>query len=273
VSNLAQRFITGFFGVSIMVGCILWNATSFCLLMLFISLASLNEFYHLSEKSDIRPQKYLGLITGACVFLAISIFSNFVFNSDFQVQLLFVPLAFCIFIAELYRKTEKPFDNIAWTLLGIFYIPFSLALFTWIPVNSIFGGYKPHIVLGYFIILWSDDTGAYFIGKSLGKHKLFEKHSPKKTWEGTFGGIAAAFLAAFIVSHFYADLTLIQWCIITIIIIVTGTWGDLVESMFKRSITIKDSGTILPGHGGFLDRFDGVFISAPFVFTYLKLFP
>jgi phosphatidate cytidylyltransferase len=273
LSNLTQRFITGFFGVSIMVGCILWNATSFCLLMLFISLVSLNEFYHLTEKNGIRPQKYLGLITGACLFFAVSIFSNFIFHSGFNVQLLFIPLAFSIFMAELYRRTQNPFNNIAWTLLGIFYIPFSLALFTWLPVYSIHELYQPHIVLGYFIILWVDDTGAYFAGKSLGRRKLFERHSPKKTWEGTFGGIASAYLVTLIVAHFFTDLTLLQWCLITAIIIVTGTLGDLVESMFKRSISLKDSGAILPGHGGFLDRFDGVFISAPFVFTYLKLFP
>jgi phosphatidate cytidylyltransferase len=270
VSNLAQRFITGIIGVAIMISCILWNATSFCLLFLFISVASLREFYQLSSKADISPQKYLGLITGICLFLGISIFSNKVYN-NFNLQMLFIPFAFAIFIAELYRKKENPFNNIAWTLLGIFYIPFSLALFTWISMPDFFGGYKPHIILGYLFILWAGDTGAYFAGRNLGKHKLFERHSPKKTWEGSIGGALASFILAFIVSKYFTELSLIDWLAVATIIIVTSTLGDLAESMFKRSIQIKDSAAVLPGHGGFLDRFDGIFISAPFVFTYMQL--
>jgi phosphatidate cytidylyltransferase len=271
VSNLALRFITGFFGVAIMVACILWSAASFCLLFLFISLASLNEFYKLSQKAGIRPQKYLGLVTGLAVFLGVSIFSNKVLQPALILQILFIPLAFAIFIAELYRKTENPFNNIAWTLLGIFYISLSLALFTWVPFTDLFGEYKPHIVLGFFIILWAGDTGAYFAGMNLGKRKLFERHSPKKSWEGSIGGALASFIAAYIISIYFTELPLIHWLAITVIIIVAGTLGDLVESMLKRSIEIKDSGGVLPGHGGFLDRFDGVFIAAPFVFTYLKI--
>jgi phosphatidate cytidylyltransferase len=271
VSNLALRFITGFIGVAIMAGCILWGAAPFCLLFLFISLASLHEFYTLSEKSGVRPQKYLGLVTGLTVFLAVSIFSTTVTRYDFYPQLLFIPFAFSIFIAELYRNSEKPFNNIGWTLLGIFYIPFSLALFTWISFTNIFTGYEPGFILGFLIILWAGDIGAYFIGIKFGKHRLFERHSPKKTWEGSFGGAIASFLAAFLVSTYFDVMPLIHWMVVTAIIIVTSTLGDLVESMFKRSIEIKDSGSALPGHGGFLDRFDGIFISAPFVFTYLKI--
>ena len=271
MSNLAQQFITGFFGVSIMVGCILWNAVSFSLLMLFISIISLNEFYSLSAKSGVKPQKYLGLLVGIFVFTGVSVFNNFVLNGNINLQLLFIPLVFTIFIAELYRKTETPFNNIAWTLLGILYIPLSLALFTWVSVTDVFSGYKPHIILGYLIILWSGDTAAYFVGVNLGKRKLFERHSPKKTWEGSIGGAVTSLLVAFLISKYFTELSLLQWMGVAAIIIVASTLGDLVESMFKRSIALKDSGSILPGHGGFLDRFDGVFISAPFVFFFLRL--
>jgi phosphatidate cytidylyltransferase len=270
VSNLAKRFITGFFGVSIIVGATLWGAESFSLLFLFIALASLIEFYNLAERAGISPQKFLGLCTAVWIFFAVSIFSNYLYRMSLGFQVIFVPLMFCIFIAELYRKKEKPFNNIAWTMLGLIYIPLSLALFTWVPIYA--DGYHPQIALGFFIILWSGDTGAYFVGTKLGRHRLFERHSPKKTWEGSAGGALVSLLAAYIVSVFYTDLSIIHWFAIAAIIIVVSTFGDLVESMFKRSIEIKDSGEVLPGHGGFLDRFDGVFISAPFVFVYLKLF-
>jgi phosphatidate cytidylyltransferase len=270
VSNLAQRFITGFFGVAIIVGATLWSVESFSLLFLIISLAALTEFYNLAERTGISPQKYLGLCTAVWVFIGISVLSNLSSTLSHALQMVFVLFLFSIFIAELYRKKENPFNNIAWTLLGLIYIPFSLALFTWIPVNA--DGYQPQIALGYFIILWSGDTGAYFIGRQFGKHKLFERHSPKKTWEGSVGGALASLLAAYIISINYLQLSVIHWFAMAAIIIVVSTFGDLVESMFKRSIHIKDSGEVLPGHGGFLDRFDGVFISAPFVFVYLKLF-
>jgi phosphatidate cytidylyltransferase len=271
LTNLAQRTITGAIGVAIVVACTLWNATAFTLLMLFISIASLFEFYTLAEKKGIKPQKYLGLLAGVFLFLSTSILPNHFQGSNLELQLFFIPLAFAIFIAELYRKAEDPFSNIAWTLLGIVYIPFSLAVFTWISVIDIFSGYQPQIILGFFIILWTGDTGAYFAGKQFGKHKLFERHSPKKTWEGSIGGALSSLLAAWISSIYFTEMPMLHWMAIACIIIVTSTFGDLAESMLKRSIRIKDSGIVLPGHGGFLDRFDGVFISAPFVFTYLKI--
>jgi phosphatidate cytidylyltransferase len=146
-----------------------------------------------------------------------------------------------------------------------------LALFTWISVHDFFGGYKPHIILGYFLILWTGDIAAYFVGINLGRRKLFERHSPKKTWEGSIGAAITSLLVAFFVSKYFTELPLFQWLGMAVIIIVAGTFGDLVESMFKRSISLKDSGGALPGHGGFLDRFDGVFLSAPFVFAFLKM--
>jgi phosphatidate cytidylyltransferase len=272
VSNLALRFITGFIGVAIMMGCILWNEISFSLLFLGISMLSLNEFYNLTLKSGVKTQKVMGLIAGAFVYLTLSFFySSAEKIIGFEFGLLFIPLTFLIFFIELYRKTENPFNNIAWTLTGIFYIPFSLALFTWISVHDFFGGYKPHIILGYFLILWTGDIAAYFVGINLGRRKLFERHSPKKTWEGSIGAAITSLLVAFFVSKYFTELPLFQWLGMAVIIIVAGTFGDLVESMFKRSISLKDSGGALPGHGGFLDRFDGVFLSAPFVFAFLKM--
>jgi phosphatidate cytidylyltransferase len=126
--------------------------------------------------------------------------------------------------------------------------------------------------MGFLIILWSNDTGAYLSGRALGRTKLFERISPNKTWEGFIGGVLLAMGVAFGLSYWFGTLTKLEWVMIAAIIGIFGTLGDLVESMLKRSLGIKDSGSILPGHGGFLDRFDGLLIAAPLVYILLTLF-
>jgi phosphatidate cytidylyltransferase len=127
-------------------------------------------------------------------------------------------------------------------------------------------------VIGVFVILWSNDSGAYLAGRLFGKRKLFERISPKKTWEGFFGGAIIALVASFFYWKFTESLSMDQWLCIAVIIATTGTLGDLVESLFKRSIAIKDSGSLIPGHGGFLDRFDGLLLSMPFILTFIKFY-
>lgn len=185
---------------------------------------------------------------------------------------------------KLYKKGEhKPFTNIAFTFLGIFYIAVPLALLNHVVFDTAHPEWKPdniyffQIILGILLILWATDTGAYFAGTFLGKHKLFERISPKKTWEGFLGGAVLAAVIACVFNLILRNygmsyLSLVDWVVITVIIVIGGTFGDLVESLLKRSIEIKDSGSSLPGHGGFLDRFDGLFISAPFVVAYLEIF-
>jgi phosphatidate cytidylyltransferase len=171
----------------------------------------------------------------------------------------------------LYKRGErKPFTNIAFTFLGVIYVavPFSL-LHVFILRNGV---YSYQILLGCLFLLWASDTGAYFAGVRYGKTKLFERVSPKKSWEGSMGGALAALMMAFVLAFVFQDLPPWQWHVIAVIIVVAGTYGDLVESLFKRSIAIKDSGSSLPGHGGFLDRFDGLLLSAPFIATFLNIF-
>lgn len=259
-----------------MVAAIAWNEYSFSALFLFITIMSMWEFYSWCEKNEMQPQKYLGILIGVMIYVLYSRFMNSVYflNIILVIPVAILPLVFSIFIRELFRKSEIPFVNIAITILGIVYLAVPMALMSLISASSpteATGGYHAHIILGYLFIVWASDTGAYFAGVNLGKHKLFERISPKKTWEGVIGGAFFALIIAWIISKYYTDLSLIDWVIITCIIVVAGTLGDLVESMFKRSIHIKDSGNVLPGHGGFLDRFDAFFISSPFVFTYLQL--
>jgi len=256
-----------------MIWMIMWNEYSFAGLFLFVSIVSQLEFYSLATTAEVKPQKWMGLIGGMTFYILVISFSSsnmdVVLSAFGRIPLTMIPLFFLIFIIELYRKSQQPFVNIGYTLLVIIYIPFTLALLSLMAKGSNDKVFHPQIVVHYFFILWASDIGAYFAGRKFGKHKLFERISPKKTWEGSIGGAVLAFIVAHFVSHHDKILARVDWLIITAIIIVFGTFGDLVESMFKRSIQIKDSGSILPGHGGFLDRFDGLFISSPFVFTYL----
>ena len=138
--------------------------------------------------------------------------------------------------------------------------------------NGAFGTeYNYEILIGYFFVLWANDTGAYLVGRKLGRTKLFERISPKKTWEGSMGGLFFGLLLGYVNSLLFTGLGTLTWMSLALIIVLFGSLGDLVESLFKRSLGIKDSGKILPGHGGVLDRFDGIFISAPMVYTFLKV--
>jgi phosphatidate cytidylyltransferase len=177
-----------------------------------------------------------------------------------------------IFFIKLYKaKDEKPFKNIAYTFLGIIYVALPFALLTVLAFIQN-DTYDPNIVLGCLFLLWASDSGAYFAGTKFGKTKLFERVSPKKSWEGSVGGLIAAMGVAYIISLYYTNYAPWQWFSIGFIIVVAGTYGDLVESLFKRSMNIKDSADTIPGHGGFLDRFDGLLLSIPFIITFLKLF-
>ncbi|HKR05655.1 MAG TPA: phosphatidate cytidylyltransferase [Bacteroidia bacterium] len=281
MSNLLQRTITGIIFIAVVIGSIVLSPLAFCILFLFITLLSVLEFYKMVSAEEIKPQIIFGAIIASLIFIYFSYLKQTVYRLDwasdlaitFKIPALIALLYFMIFIFELFRKSQRPFINIALTITGIIYVAVPFSLFISIGVNSdADGNYQPHIALGYLFLLWANDTGAYVFGSKFGKHRLFERISPKKTWEGSIGGAASALLIAYIISLFYTDLQLKDWMVMALIIVIAGTLGDLVESMLKRSLNIKDSGSIFPGHGGMLDRFDGLLLSAPFVFFYLFLF-
>lgn len=264
---MKTRSITGLLFVIVMVASMLLGAYIFASFYVLLSLFCLTEFLSLIKKASIKPQKTWAYLAAVIIFSAI-ILPHFVsFNPKWS--FLLIPVLLGFFIAELYQKSKHPFNNIAFSFLSVIYavLPF-VAFFS---IAFISGAYNFHLALGFFMMLWANDTGAYLFGIKFGKHRLFERHSPKKSWEGFFGGIFTSVLVAYIISHFYQDYALIHWIIMALIISCFGTLGDLVESMFKRSIDVKDSGSILPGHGGLLDRFDGLLLSAPLVFVYLYL--
>ena len=174
---------------------------------------------------------------------------------------------------ELYNKKDEPFFNITHTMFPILYValPFGLLILA----NNLFPdyhkGYHAELILGFYFALWSNDTGAYLFGKAFGKHKLFERISPNETWQGSIGGAISAISVSIITGYFFDSLPTWRWVGIGLIISIFGSMRDLVESLFKRSMMVKDSGNIMPGHGGILDRFDGLLIASPFVFVFLLL--
>ena len=229
------------------------------------------EFYGLIEKAGAHPNKPLSLIAGILLFLTLSLRGSGYY--DEKVLLLNIPMLFILIIAELWRIREKPFENIAYSVLGVLYISLPLGLMTFffnpaVPSGPLHYG----TALGYLFILWTSDTAAYLVGSLLGKHHLFERISPKKSWEGSIGGALFALLISYGISFIFTGHSAKEWLLIALLIIIFGTLGDLSESLLKRSLNIKDSGNILPGHGGILDRFDAVLVSVPFVFVFLTLF-
>ncbi|PJA07281.1 MAG: phosphatidate cytidylyltransferase [Flavobacteriales bacterium CG_4_10_14_0_2_um_filter_32_8] len=270
---MLTRTITGTLFILIIVAGIYFNSTLTLLLFTLIVLLAIDEFYGLVKKSkNLKPLRFLGTVTGACLMLILGL----LIQQNIESKLVMIPvvLMFLVFIVELFRKNETPFVNIAYTLLGIFYsvIPFTMLFHLGFYNNAEFtNDYSYQLILGFFILLWTNDTGAYLSGRYFGKHKLFERISPKKTWEGSIGGGILTISIASVLSIYFTHLTLINWIIISILIAVFASLGDLVESMLKRSLGVKDSGKILPGHGGILDRFDGLLLSVPFVYSYLQL--
>lgn len=271
MSNLAKRTLTGIVFVVLIVGSVILEPYLFALLFLCITAMGLWEFYTLVEKAGIFPNKLAGTLSGMFLFgsnamISMNLAGREILMGNFV-------LVFMIFLLELYRKIPNPFTNIAFTFFGILYVALPFSLLNFFPNPAFLPGVHHHsLLLGFFFLVWVNETGAYIVGSAFGRHRLFQRISPKKSWEGVFGGAVFALVTALVLSRFYTHVMQIDWIIIAGIVVIFSTYGDLFESMFKRSIDAKDSGRLLPGHGGILDRFDGVIMAAPFVFLYLTMF-
>lgn len=268
-NNVTQRIITGFLGILLVVFAVHGGEWSYFGLFLGICILTQLEFYKLTGLDGMLPLKSMGTFAGASLYCVSFLVERGTLDATYY--LLIFPITASIFFIKLYKKSDKkPFTNIAYTLCGIFYVAVPFTLLNIIAFSR--GTYSFQIVLGILSLFWASDTGAYFAGVRFGKTQLFARVSPKKSWEGSIGGAVTALAAALIFSYFYSDLLTWQWIVVGAIIVITGTYGDLVESLFKRSIAIKDSGSGLPGHGGFLDRFDGLLLSSHFILIFLKIF-
>lgn len=246
------------------------NQWTFLVLMAMLLILGLLEFYRLISVGENAPQKVMGLTIGISLCAITYLITVRILTVESLALLL--PLTFLVFIFEMYRKQEKPFLNIASTMLGVIYlaVPVSMMIvMAFMPAEDSGITYHGGLLMGCILHIWANDTGAYFVGSRFGKNRLFERISPKKSWEGFFGGLALSIAAAWLNHRLFAELALYEWIAVAVLMSVFGTLGDLVESMLKRSINIKDSGTLFPGHGGILDRFDALLVGIPFVCCYL----
>ncbi len=293
MSNFRQRAISAVVFVSVMLLGLFFNETSFMLLFALAAFGCLWEFVGLTLDGNEKRllKQIIALIIAVPIYFWNWFFSGYQiipletdflrinFESDFLVKL-FTPAFFGILVLELFLKSAKPFSNVSHILFGIFYTVLPFCLLGTIAVSPIEVppqysstlrfSFSPNVVAGMVFLTWANDTGAYIFGSKLGKTLFFPRISPKKTWEGTIGGVLMCMLMGFVISHFFKEISLVDWIVVGAIVAIFGTLGDLVESMLKRSVGVKDSGSILPGHGGFLDRFDAFLFAIPFVFFYLS---
>jgi phosphatidate cytidylyltransferase len=268
--NIAVRIIAGAIFVGLLLGGILINEYAFCIVLSLITVLSLFEFYSLIEKSVTVPVTRVWNILGG-FFLFTGSFYYYISGSAI---LLFIPYTIYIlvlFISELYLKRSDPIRSLAYSLLGQIYIavPFSLTnylVFAYEP-----GSYHYVYIMALLVFIWVNDSFAYLAGVAFGKHRLFERISPKKSWEGFAGGAIASIGSSLAFAHFFSNLSVAAWLGFAAVTIVFGTWGDLFESLIKRTLGVKDSGNMIPGHGGILDRFDSTILAIPAVCLYLIL--
>ena len=274
MKNFFTRAITGVLFVVVLVGSILYSPISFGILFALIAALSVNEFCHLMNQSGTATlNRSITSLGGAFFFLALMTYC--IGGADSRVFLPYLGLLLYLMIAELYLKRPNPLANWACTMMSQMYVALPFALlnvlaFQQSPADGSVS-YNPILPLALFVFIWLSDTGAYCVGSLLGKHRLFERISPKKSWEGSVGGGLLSIASSLLFAHWFPFLGVWQWAGLAAVIVVFGTWGDLTESLMKRHLGIKDSGHILPGHGGMLDRFDSALLAIPAAVLYLYL--
>ena len=277
LTNMIVRAFTGVLFVTIMVTCF-FHPIAMVFLFALITCLSLWEYSGLVNNiEDVTINRFISTVAGVYLFLAIS-----AVNSGFvQTNAVFMPYLLTIiylFVSELYTKNKNAVHDLSYTMLGQMYVALPLSMINVLAFRTATDGnihFYYLLPLSVFIFLWTSDTGAYCVGSLFGKHKLFPRISPAKSWEGSIGGGVLVLVAAFLVSLLdqnhgnLSGLNTLQWLGLGLVVTISGTWGDLVESLIKRTLGIKDSGTILPGHGGMLDRFDSSLLAIPASAVYI----
>jgi phosphatidate cytidylyltransferase len=270
MKNFIQRAITGLIFVAVLIGCIIGSPLSFGVLFCIISAMATAEFCNL-----MNQQEGVKMNRNICVLGSMTLFLCFFYYGMNPAQTgIFIPYLIIIIylmISELYLKKEHPLNSWAYAMLSQLYVglPFALLNVLAFQSNGIGSEYLFILPLSIFGFNWINDTGAYCTGMLLGKRPLFKRISPKKSWEGSIGGAVFSMAGAFALAHFFPIMSTAAWVGMGLTVVVFGTWGDLTESLMKRHLGIKDSGNILPGHGGMLDRFDSAIMAIPAAVVYL----
>ncbi len=275
MSSLRQRVPTGIAFIIVMIAGLFFSTNSMVLLFLLVNLLAIYEYQTLIElypvnrhHTPIAERLLLCLVSGFIYILVAGAALGMIPSNMMAAT---IPIVFGLFIKELFAGASSPFVRLSLNLTGVFYITLPLALVS--VIANFDGVFYPERILGIMGMVWLNDTGAYFAGRTFGKTPLFKRVSPNKTWEGSIGGaitvMITAVLAGMIFPYAFSPST---WLGIGIITAIFGGIGDLIESLLKRSLGVKDSGNLLPGHGGILDRFDAFIFTIPFIFAFISLF-
>lgn len=280
MKNLVIRALTGALFLVVMIGGMVWSPTSFALLFTIVTALTLWEFCGLvNQQEGVEVNRMITTTAGTYLFVAC--FAGSAGIEGLSLPLLLLPWLLTIIyliVSELYLRHANPLNCWAYTMWSQLYVALPFGL---LPL--LYFSYSWFMPLAVFIFLWFNDTGAYCTGSLLGRHKLFPRISPGKSWEGSIGGAVVCLIVSQVIAHwadwFGADATSaaangfglspMEWAGFALVVVIFGTWGDLVESLFKRTLGVKDSGNILPGHGGMLDRFDSSLLAIPAVVVYL----
>ena len=274
MKNLIIRALTGIIFVVVLISAIYIHPIFFLILFCIITGLTLWEFGGLVKHyENANLQRTVNVLGGVYLFIATFVYANGLTDGKiFLPYLLFIMLTM---IAELYYKAPNPINNWAFTLFAQVYCAGSFSILNFIGAEPGTPGvmsYTPLFIMAIFIFVWLDDTGAYLVGSLIGKHKLFERISPKKSWEGFFGGLILSLASSQAFAWFAPEINRMNWLGLAATVVLFGTWGDLIESLLKRTLGVKDSGNVLPGHGGMLDRFDSVMLAVPASYIYIEPF-
>lgn len=273
MKNFITRALTGIVFVAILVSAIYFHSYYFLGVFSLITGLTLWELYGLVLPEASPFNRFMGTIGGAYLFAA-----TFGYTEKGMGAWIFLPyllILIYLMVVALYEKGKNPLTHWSMLLFGQAYCAGSFSLLNGLAYKSeLIEGLAPMpiFILALFVLIWLNDTGAYLIGSMLGKHRLFARISPKKSWEGFFGGLAVAVLGSQLLAALDPLYSHLQWMGLAIVVVAFGTWGDLIESLLKRTIGVKDSGNLLPGHGGMLDRFDSLLLAAPASYIYIELF-
>lgn len=280
LKNLAIRTLSGAVLAAMLFGATLLSPWGYMALLAVIVVVGVWEFYSLCEACSYAPQRVMGLTLSVLLFaFGAAIFSSVVINrSTVAESIILAAILYglaavpAVFICELFRAHKQPIANVAVTLAATLYVALPATLMLAVPqqLSGSVGEWNPWYAICYILIIWANDVFAYLVGIAIGKHRMCERISPKKSWEGFVGGVVAAVAFAALFGSLLEGNVLL-WAGLGAVIAVTGVAGDFVESLFKRSADVKDSGAIMPGHGGVLDRFDALLVSAPYALLYLIL--